>query len=48
MTAAIEAQNIVLSFGETPALRGASLSAAPGFLLTGASSRPRTVPWTMA
>jgi putative ABC transport system ATP-binding protein len=31
--AAIEARDIMLSFGETPALRGASLSAAPGEIL---------------
>ena len=30
---AIEARNVVLSFGQTPALRGASVSAAPGEIL---------------
>ncbi|MGC9666178.1 ABC transporter ATP-binding protein [Planosporangium sp. 12N6] len=30
---AIEARDVVLSFGETPALRGASLAAAPGEIL---------------
>jgi putative ABC transport system ATP-binding protein len=33
MTAIIEARDVVLSFGETPALRGASMSAAPGEIL---------------
>ncbi|HEU4422123.1 MAG TPA: ATP-binding cassette domain-containing protein, partial [Pilimelia sp.] len=29
----IEARDVVLSFGETPALRGASMAAAPGEIL---------------
>jgi putative ABC transport system ATP-binding protein len=33
MTAIIEARDVVMSFGETPALRGASLTAAPGEIL---------------
>ncbi len=33
MTAVIEARDVVLSFGETPALRGATMSAAPGEIL---------------
>jgi putative ABC transport system ATP-binding protein len=33
MTAALEARDVVLSFGETPALRGATVTVAPGEIL---------------